>query len=134
MKCLQRRRIFIFLIPALTVFLSHCSSGSGNNPREINDPHQHHAGNPNSTPPNSAPPSSPSDPQKSTVELTVKGIVCAACKNNLEGLLRKEDGVISATVFLDREKNNVVVEHNPKMVPLSRITTIITDGGWEVVN
>ncbi len=64
------------------------------------------------------------------VELVVIGMTCASCAMNVENVLKKVDGVISAAVNLATRK--ATVEFNPGLVNLPILEKAIRDIGYEI--
>ncbi len=63
------------------------------------------------------------------ISLNVKGMTCASCVNRIEKVLKKDEGVISASVNLATEKANVVFESNK--LDIKKIIGLIEKAGYE---
>lgn len=66
------------------------------------------------------------------VQFTVQGIVCENCKGKLATALENTDGVFAADVYLNVDKNNVVVAYNPEKTSIDKIKKVITDLGKSI--
>lgn len=63
------------------------------------------------------------------INLDVKGMTCASCVNRIEKMLKKDDGVIEASVNLATEKARV--EINSEKSDTNKIISIIEKAGYE---
>lgn len=64
-----------------------------------------------------------------TIDLDIKGMTCASCVNRVEKALKKDSGVISASVNLATEKARV--EFDPTKLDLLKIIAFVTNAGYE---
>jgi Cu+-exporting ATPase len=71
-----------------------------------------------------------SQSEKATLDIT--GMHCASCAMNLEGSLKKVDGVSKAAVNFATEK--AYVEYDPAKVTMSDLERTVTDAGYSVIN
>ncbi len=67
----------------------------------------------------------------SQVELAIKGMSCASCVNRVEAALKKIPGVLDASVNLSTERAHV--SYIPELVNFEKLTTAVTDSGYEAV-
>jgi len=63
------------------------------------------------------------------ISLNVKGMTCASCVNRIEKVLKKDEGVISASVNLATEKANVIFD--PSKMNIPKIIALIEKAGYE---
>lgn len=63
------------------------------------------------------------------ISLNVKGMTCASCVNRIEKVLKKDEGVISASVNLATEKANVVFDNSK--LDIKKIIGLIEKAGYE---
>ena len=74
-----------------------------------------------------------SDPKRAaTVRYAVEGFTCITCAVGLETLLRKEEGVLSASA--NYPKANVEVEFDPHVITEISLKTFIQSTGFRVSN
>jgi Cu+-exporting ATPase len=64
-----------------------------------------------------------------TINLDIKGMTCASCVNRIERVLKKDGGIISASVNLATEKARV--EFNPSKASVTQIIELISKAGYE---
>lgn len=69
---------------------------------------------------------------KNRIELGVQGMTCASCVARVERVLKKQPGVVGATVNLATEKASI--EFSPDAVSVQRLKAAITDAGYEPVD
>ena len=69
--------------------------------------------------------------KKVDITLKISGMTCAACAQNVERILKKQNGVVSATVNLPLEK--ALVTYNPSLVTPKQFEDAITSIGYGVV-
>ena len=65
-------------------------------------------------------------------DVGVQGMTCASCVARVERVLKKQPGVVSATVNLATEKASV--EYDPQAVNPQRLKVVIVDAGYEAVD
>jgi Cu+-exporting ATPase len=65
---------------------------------------------------------------RARLELQVEGMTCAACVSRVERVLRKEPGVLDASVNLATER--AVVDYLPATVAPGRLQAVIRDAGY----
>ena len=65
---------------------------------------------------------------RARLELQVEGMTCAACVSRVERVLRKEPGVLAATVNLATER--AAVDYLPATVTPARLQAVIRDAGY----
>ena len=63
------------------------------------------------------------------ISLDIKGMTCASCVGRIEKVLKKDAGIITASVNLATEKAKV--EFDPAKVNVNRIVELITKAGYE---
>lgn len=63
------------------------------------------------------------------ISLDIKGMTCASCVNRIEKVLKKDAGIISASVNLATEKAKV--EFDSAKLDVSKIINLITKAGYE---
>jgi len=63
--------------------------------------------------------------------IRISGMHCVACAQTIEKALKKEKGLINANVNFATEK--AVIEYDPEIVSLGRISDIIREAGYEPV-
>lgn len=63
------------------------------------------------------------------ISLNVKGMTCASCVNRIEKTLKKDEGVISASVNLATEKANVIFDASK--IDINKIIGLIEKAGYE---
>lgn len=63
-----------------------------------------------------------------TVTLKVTGMTCASCPYQVQGALKRVDGVKAATANL--EQNNAVVTFDDAVVNIAALTKATTDAGF----
>ena len=61
----------------------------------------------------------------------VLGISCASCIRNIETVLSKTEGIISANVNLASEK--ATIEYDDEKIDLEKIEKIVKDIGYELI-
>jgi Cu+-exporting ATPase len=66
---------------------------------------------------------------KQNTVLDIKGMTCASCVFRIEKVLKKNDGVISASVNLATEKASISYE--PSKIDVQKIISLITVAGYE---
>lgn len=66
---------------------------------------------------------------KQNISLNVKGMTCASCVNRIEKVLKKDEGIISASVNLATEKANVIFESSK--LDINKIIGLIEKAGYE---
>lgn len=67
-----------------------------------------------------------------SVSFNVTGMKCGGCEANVTGQLQKLEGVISVTA--SSKENSVIVEYDPDLVGIDRLTLEINQTGYQVVN
>ena len=63
------------------------------------------------------------------ISLDIKGMTCASCVNRIEKVLKKDEGIILASVNLATEKAKV--EFDPSRLDISKIIELISRAGYE---
>lgn len=63
------------------------------------------------------------------IDLNIKGMTCASCVNRIEKVLKKDEGVVSASVNLATEKANVVFD--PAKLNVQKIIGLVEKAGYE---
>ncbi|MFP5385618.1 MAG: heavy metal translocating P-type ATPase [Bacteriovoracia bacterium] len=66
---------------------------------------------------------------ENSINLDIKGMTCASCVNRIEKVLKKDEGILSASVNLATEKAQV--GYDPLKVGPDRIIEIINKAGYE---
>ena len=64
--------------------------------------------------------------------LNISGMHCASCAANIEHVLKKTDGIISATVNFATEKLNL--EYQPKKISLAEIKKQVNKIGYKLAD
>ncbi len=72
------------------------------------------------------------DQAKTRIELGVQGMTCASCVARVERVLKKQPGVVDATVNLATEKASI--EFSPEAVSVQRLKAAIEDAGYEPID
>lgn len=63
------------------------------------------------------------------ITLDIKGMTCASCVSRVERALKKDDGVISASVNLATEKANVVYDNSK--LDAAKVVSLVSKAGYE---
>lgn len=63
------------------------------------------------------------------ISLDIKGMTCASCVNRIEKVLKKDEGIISASVNLATEKAKI--EFDPKKLDINAVIALISKAGYE---
>lgn len=63
------------------------------------------------------------------ISLDIKGMTCASCVNRIEKVLKKDEGIISASVNLATEKAKV--EFDSSKLDISKVVALISKAGYE---
>ena len=69
---------------------------------------------------------------KNRIDLGVQGMTCASCVARVERVLKKQPGVLDATVNLATEKASI--QFSPDTVSVQRLKAAIADAGYEPVD
>ena len=69
---------------------------------------------------------------QATIELPITGMTCASCVKNVERALKKQTGILSATVNLATERASVV--YLPNLVRRSDMVKAVENAGYGVIN
>ncbi|WKX99389.1 hypothetical protein Q1695_014348 [Nippostrongylus brasiliensis] len=72
---------------------------------------------------------SASKPTRKKAVVSIKGMVCHACVDNIQEALKKRDGVISAEVFLDKEEGEFVFD--PSVITAEQVVEAVDDAGYD---
>ena len=66
-------------------------------------------------------------PQSTTLD--IKGMTCASCVGRIERVLKKNDGVLNASVNLATEKASI--DFNPDKTSIESLIALVTKAGYE---
>ncbi|MFN8370634.1 MAG: heavy metal-associated domain-containing protein [Bacteriovoracaceae bacterium] len=66
---------------------------------------------------------------KQTISLDIKGMTCASCVNRIEKVLKKDSGVILASVNLATEKAKITFEDS--ILDTKKIIDIVLKAGYK---
>ncbi|PJF30232.1 MAG: heavy metal translocating P-type ATPase [Phototrophicales bacterium] len=69
---------------------------------------------------------------QATIELPITGMTCASCVKNVERALKKQTGVLSATVNLATERASVT--YLPNLIRRSDMVKAVENAGYGVIN
>ncbi|KAK5984641.1 Copper transporting ATPase, partial [Trichostrongylus colubriformis] len=68
-------------------------------------------------------------PTRRKASISIKGMVCHACVNNIQDTVSKRDGIFSVVVSLEEEKGDVVFD--PSILTAEQVVEAVDDMGFE---